>query len=147
MGGRLPFGVGEYHEHHHHHLHHHLRLHHPPPLPDDHEGDRRHAPGRARKPRAGRVSMSTPLQIALEVIAPDWNPVPLSRQTKKPIGKDWQKRIITAKTAARYFNGAAINVGVQLGPHSHGLTDVDLDCPEAVAVASLMLPNTDATFG
>src|SRR5262249_37945278 len=40
-----------------------------------------------------------------------------------------------------------INVGVQLGPHSHGLTDIDLDCAEAIAVASLLLPNTDATFG
>jgi len=91
--------------------------------------------------------MTTPVDIALEIIARDWNPVPLSRRTKKPIGKEWQKRIITAQTASRYFNGAAINVGVQLGPHSHGLTDVDLDCPEAVAVASLLLPNTDATFG
>src|SRR5262249_13752849 len=35
----------------------------------------------------------------------------------------------------------------QLGPHSHGLTDVDLDCREAVNVGSLLLPKTDATFG
>src|SRR5262249_18332179 len=69
-----------------------------------------------------------------------------SRQTKKPIDSKWQERVFTAQTAPRHFNGAAINVGVQLGPHSHGLTDVDLDCPEAVAVASLLLPHTDATL-
>jgi len=91
--------------------------------------------------------MTTPLDIALEVIARGWNPVRVSRQTKKPMDSKWQERVFTAQTAPRYFNGAAINVGVQLGPLSHGLTDVDLDCPEAVAVASLLLPNTDATFG
>src|SRR5262249_28666511 len=91
--------------------------------------------------------MPDPLQVALSYIARDWNTVPVSRQTKKPIGSQWQWRIITAKTAPRYFNGAAINVGVQLGPNSGGLTDVDLDCREAVDVADLLLPKTDATFG
>jgi len=91
--------------------------------------------------------MTTPLDIALEVIARGWNPVRVSRQTKKPMDPKWQERVFTAQTAPRFFNGAAINVGVQLGPHSHGLTDVDLDCPEAVAVAGLLLPSTDATFG
>src|SRR5215467_12556270 len=91
--------------------------------------------------------MTTPLDIALEVIARGWNPVRVSRQTKKPMDGKWQERVFTAQTAPRFFNGAAINVGVQLGPHSHGLTDVDLDCAEAVAIASLLLPSTDATFG
>jgi hypothetical protein len=91
--------------------------------------------------------MTTPLDIALEIIARGWNPVRVSRQTKKPTDTKWQERIFTAQTAPRFFNGAAINVGVQLGPHSQGLTDVDLDCAEAVAIASLLLPSTDATFG
>src|SRR6516164_5624599 len=89
----------------------------------------------------------TPLDLAQSCIARGWNPVVVSRKTKKPIGREWQKRIITAQTAPRYFNGAAINVGVQLGPHSHGLTDVDLDCPQAVQIGGLLLPATDATFG
>ena len=33
----------------------------------------------------------------------------------------------------RYFNGKPQNVGVVLGPTSSGLTDVDLDCREAIA--------------
>ena len=91
--------------------------------------------------------MPDPLQVALSHITRGWNPVAVSRKTKKPIGAGWQKRVYTAQTAPRYFNGAAINVGVQLGPHSHGLTDTDLDCREAVNAADLLLPNTGATFG
>jgi hypothetical protein len=91
--------------------------------------------------------MADPLQVALSYIARGWNPLPLSRKTKKPIGSKWQWRIITAKTAARYFNGAAINIGVQFGPNSGGLTDTDLDCREAVDVADLLLPKTNASFG
>lgn len=34
------------------------------------------------------------------------------------------------------------NVGVKLGTYSGGLTDVDLDCPEAIALAPLFLPKT-----
>ena len=89
----------------------------------------------------------SPLEVALSYIERDWNPLPVSRKTKKPIGTEWQKRKITAKTAARYFDGSAINVGVQLGPHSNNLNDVDLDCREAVNVASLLLPKTGACFG
>jgi hypothetical protein len=36
---------------------------------------------------------------------------------------------------------------VQLGQASGGLTDVDLDCPEAIAVARYLLPMTGAVFG
>src|SRR6516162_4303253 len=92
-------------------------------------------------------STMSPLDLALSYIARGWNPVAVSRKTKKPIGKEWQKRVLTAATAPRYFNSAAINVGVQLGPHSHGLTDVDLDCAEAVRIGGMLLPHTDATFG
>jgi hypothetical protein len=89
----------------------------------------------------------SPLELALSYIARDWNPVAVSRKTKKPIGEKWQLRVVTAKTAAKYFNGSAMNVGVQLGPHSNGLTDVDLDCPEAVRIGGLLLPYTNASFG
>ena len=92
-------------------------------------------------------STMSPLDLALSYIARGWNPVPVSRKTKKPIGKEWQNRVLTAKTAARHFNGSAINVGVQLGPNSHNLNDVDLDCAEAVRIGGLLLPNTNACFG
>lgn len=38
------------------------------------------------------------------------------------------------------------NLGVQVGMASGGLVDIDLDCPEAIALAPLFLPET-ATFG
>jgi hypothetical protein len=89
----------------------------------------------------------SPLKLALSHIKRGWNPVAVSRRTKKPIGEKWQLRVVTAKTAAKYFNGSAMNVGVQLGPHSNGLTDVDLDCPEAVRIGGMLLPKTNACFG
>src|SRR6516164_4402435 len=91
--------------------------------------------------------MPDPLQVAQDYIKRGWNPVPVSRQTKKPIGSGWQNRVLTPTTAPRHFNGAAVNVGVQLGPNSHNLNDIDLDCPEAVQIGGLLLPATNATFG
>src|SRR3989442_6807523 len=88
-----------------------------------------------------------PLTIALGYIEGGWAQVPVSPKTKRPIGNAWQKRKITAETAPRYFNGRSVNIGVQMGKKSGGLTDVDLDCRESVMVASLLLPKTDVTFG
>ena len=47
----------------------------------------------------------------------------------------------------QYFNGEPQNVGVQMGAVSNGLTDVDLDCAEAIALAPRFLPSTPAVFG
>ena len=41
----------------------------------------------------------------------------------------------------------ALNVGAIMGPKSGGLTDVDLDCKEAVALAPYFLPATGAVYG
>jgi hypothetical protein len=92
--------------------------------------------------------MGTPLDIALDYIGRGWNPVPVDHRSKKPsTGNGWQLRIIDATNAPRYFNGGQMNIGVMLGPSSHGLTDVDLDCDEARAVAPYVLPRTAAIFG
>jgi hypothetical protein len=90
---------------------------------------------------------ATSLDIALNYIQRGWNPVPIPLRAKKPKDNRWQKRVITAATAAQYFNGGPKNIGVQQGPSSGGLNDVDLDCPEAIAVAPYILPRTDAVFG
>jgi hypothetical protein len=87
------------------------------------------------------------LDVALTYIARGWNPVPIPHRTKAPRGNDWQHRRITTETAPRYFNGAASNIGVQLGTASGGLTDIDLDCPEAIAVAPYIFTITNAVFG
>ena len=43
-----------------------------------------------------------------------WNPVPVHFKTKKPIGKDWQTRVIREADVPKYFNGAPQNIGVVL---------------------------------
>ena len=87
------------------------------------------------------------LEIARCYIRRGWNPVPLPFKKKKPIIRGWQNRIIDETTAAQFFNSFNQNIGVQLGPTSHGLTDLDLDCPEAIALAPYVLPPTGAIFG
>jgi bifunctional DNA primase/polymerase-like protein len=87
------------------------------------------------------------LDVALEYIGRGWNPVPIPFREKGPKGKEWQARVITADTAPQYFNSGPQNIGVILGPSSRGLTDVDLDCPEAVVLAPHVLPATGAIFG
>ena len=47
----------------------------------------------------------------------------------------------------RFFRRKSQNVGVVLGPTSNGLTDVDLDCSEAIDLAPQVLPPTGAIFG
>lgn len=89
----------------------------------------------------------TALDIALGYIHRGWNPVPVPHRTKKPLDDEWQKRRIDETSAPRFFNGSAQNIGVVLGPMSGGLTDVDLDCAEALALAPYLLPKTAAIFG
>jgi hypothetical protein len=91
--------------------------------------------------------MSAALQAAQAYCARGWNPLPLPFKAKKPTDDGWQNRVIGAADLPRYFNGNPQNVGVVLGPTSNGLTDVDLDCPEAIALAPYVLPQTGAIFG
>src|SRR5215471_16552758 len=72
-----------------------------------------------------------------------WKPVPISRKTKRPISKEWQKRPYDPAQ----FNGNAQNVGLQLGEVSGGLADVDLDAMAAIGFAPEFLPVTGAIFG
>lgn len=88
------------------------------------------------------------LDIALSYVAEGWAVVPIAFREKRPSLSDgqmlsgWETLRIGADDAPRYFNGAPQNIGVILGPASHGLTDIDLDCDEAVRAASYLLPKT-----
>jgi putative DNA primase/helicase len=86
------------------------------------------------------------LSIVRNYIALGWAPVPIPHRQKGPLLDAWQDLRVNAETAATYFNGAKQNIGVILGKASGGLTDVDLDCPEAIAAAGYILPRT-AVFG
>ena len=87
------------------------------------------------------------LSIAQDYIARGWAVIPINHKQKAPKLKAWEKLNITADNAGMFFNGAEQNIGVQLGARSNGLTDVDLDCAEAVRLAPYFLPPTDAVFG
>ena len=89
----------------------------------------------------------TPLEIALSYIDRGWNPVPVPFRSKEPSGKAWQTRLIDKCTAPHFFNCGSMNIGILLGPTSGGLTDIDLDCAEAIAIAPYLLPKTKAIFG
>jgi len=63
---------------------------------------------------------ATPLDVARSYIARGWNPVPVRHRTKKPIGDEWQLRIINDANVAAHFNATPQNIGVILGTSSHG---------------------------
>ena len=87
------------------------------------------------------------IDFALAYARRGWNVVPVRFKGKSPIGEGWQRRVIREADVPKYFDGAPQNVGVVLGASSGGLTDIDLDCREAVAIAPYVLPSTGALFG
>ena len=91
--------------------------------------------------------MISALQAAQAYAARGWNPLPLPFKSKVPTDIGWPQRVIREPDIAKYFNGKPQNVGVVLGPSSIGLTDVDLDCREAIELAPHALPTTGAIFG
>ena len=93
------------------------------------------------------ASAATPLDVALGYVNRGWAPVPVPYRKKGPVLTGWQHLRIDASTAGKYFNGGPQNVGVILGRASDGLTDVDLDCPEAVRIGGRFLPYTNSVFG
>ena len=92
---------------------------------------------------------SSALDIARAYVtrSPPWNPVPVPYKKKGPTARKWQDRVITAENVEQFFNAKPMNIGIVLGPTSHGLVDLDLDCPEAIAIAPALLPPTKAIFG
>lgn len=64
-----------------------------------------------------------------------WVPVPL-------VGKKPFEANFLSRTVESTWPSGDYNVGLLLGAASGGLLDVDLDCPEAVALAPALLPST-----
>src|SRR5262249_45115548 len=91
---------------------------------------------------ASFVGVSTAPNIAASYAARGWKVVPIPLGEKGPKHKGWEQRSFDPH---RDFDGT--NIGVQLGAKSGGLTDVDLDCIEAIKLAVHLLPKTNATFG
>ena len=87
------------------------------------------------------------LNAALAYINLGWALVPVPWMSKAPVLEGWPDLRISAEAAPRYFNGEQMNLGAILGPASSNLADVDLDCREAIELASQVLPPTGAIFG
>jgi hypothetical protein len=87
------------------------------------------------------VSLIGAPQMALEYIQRGWQVTPVRPREKRPIHDDWPMLNITAADVPRYFSPNH-NVGVILGDVSQGLVDIDLDCPETIALADHFLPAT-----
>jgi hypothetical protein len=86
-------------------------------------------------------------EIARDILKRGWHPVPVPPGLKSPTDPNWQLQQITLDNVNETFRRWHGNVGVQFGKVSGGLTDVDLDCVEALALADTLLPDTNAIFG
>src|ERR1700730_6714609 len=72
--------------------------------------------------------------------------VPIPTGQKRPAITGWQNFSAAIEDIPRLF-GNGENIAVRLGSQSGGLTDIDLDCDEALNLADLYLPATGAVFG
>ncbi|MDX2154678.1 MAG: bifunctional DNA primase/polymerase [Bryobacteraceae bacterium] len=88
----------------------------------------------------------TALDAAIAWIRKGFSPVPVPSRSKGPILEGWQRLAINMESASQYFSGQSQNIGVLLGD-TFGSTDVDCDCPEAIAAARELLPETGLIFG
>jgi Bifunctional DNA primase/polymerase, N-terminal len=91
----------------------------------------------------GAVERSA-LDAALRYRERGWVPVPVAAKGKNPTRRHWQESALDSPLDD-FPDGC--NVGIVLGDPSGALVDIDLDCPEAVAGARSILPETGLTFG
>jgi hypothetical protein len=92
------------------------------------------------------MSASDTLAAAAEYLRRGWRALPAETGAKQCFLKGWPDLDLGIEDVAKYFARAG-NVVVVTGARSRGLVDVDLDCPEAIALADLYLPATEAIFG
>jgi Protein of unknown function (DUF3987)/Bifunctional DNA primase/polymerase, N-terminal len=95
---------------------------------------------------ATSMGLVTPLDAAREYVRRGWSVVPIPRGKKAPILEGWPQLRLKEEELSRYFSETT-NIGLLLGEPSGGLVDVDLDAPEAIAVADFFLPKTWRVHG
>src|SRR5215216_3593198 len=86
------------------------------------------------------------LDDVLEYHSRGWFPIPVPPGQKKPVIANWQNLRLNREDLPRHFSNGS-NVGLLLGKQSANLTDVDLDWPEARAMADEFLPQTQRVSG
>jgi hypothetical protein len=90
--------------------------------------------------------MSRSLDCAIDYLSHGWMPIPIPHGSKNPNRKGWQKERWSRDDLPRCFSDGQ-NIGLLLGAPSSGLVDVDLDAPEARAIAESVLPLTSMISG
>src|SRR5262249_11716179 len=77
---------------------------------------------------------------ALDYFRKGFCPIPIPKGEKGPKVKGWKELRYTEADLPMVFGEGAVNIGLLLGEPSGWLTDVDLDCAEAVVLAAVFLP-------
>jgi putative DNA primase/helicase len=90
--------------------------------------------------------MTAITKMAEEYLKRGWVTVPVHPESKRPIPTAWQNRTLEDVHPENDFSTDE-NIGIVLGKPSNDLVDIDLDCDEAIRVASVFLPKTGAVFG
>ncbi len=85
------------------------------------------------------------VSYAQDYLRKGFSPIPVELRGKAGIGR-WDKLAINNENVAHHF-GQHQNIGLLLGERSGGLTDVDLDCVEAISAAPAFLPSTSMISG
>ena len=91
--------------------------------------------------------MNSLLEAALGYLARGWIPIPVGFQSKKPMLVNWTSFRPSEADIAHHFGAVPCNLGLLLGDPSGGLVDIDLDAPQAVALATEFLPPTKMIHG
>lgn len=86
-------------------------------------------------------------EAARSYVGRGWSVIPVPHGRKNPTIRGWPDLRLTNDDLLKHFDGQAKNVGVLLGEPSGNLIDLDLDRPEAVAVAGRIALPTDSIFG
>ncbi|MGI8549608.1 MAG: DUF3987 domain-containing protein [Dehalococcoidia bacterium] len=95
-------------------------------------------------PDGGRALL---VEAALGYRGRGWAPIAVASREKNPNRPGWQNERLDEAAIVRIWSGRPRNIGIVLGEPSGGLVDIDLDAPEAVRLAPLFLPPTEAVFG
>jgi len=87
------------------------------------------------------------LDYAINYRGLDIYSLPIPHGEKGPKTKGWNKLRLDEPELRREFGHSPRNIGLLLGDPSGGLTDLDMDCREAVALAPEFLPRTQRKSG
>ena len=90
--------------------------------------------------------MTTTIDYARDYCCRGWRVIPVPAGTKAARLPGWQHLDLRPADLPHYF-AAGGNISLAFGPRSGDLVDIDLDCREAVELADLFLPETNAIFG